>query len=112
MSTDTNYLDAVWRRVDPRASVEMLGVIPSFLVKTDPRPAVEQLDERYRHGGWRPMDGFTVVDRHAGTIKYPGDPVLAPLFETRLRDEVIRVYAHGWVAVFQPDGSFSVSRMD
>jgi len=95
----------------------MLGYIPQMLSEADPRPAKEQLDEGYRHGGgWQPFPrhiggtGFAMLP--SGNMQYPDDPETQLLAETRLRDETIRVYLHAWVAIVQPDGSFEVARMD
>src|SRR5678815_3186018 len=85
--------------------------IPCWLSPDDPRPAAEQLDEYYRHGGWRPFEGFK-FDKAKGTIKYPGDPAHEPLAGMWLRDEMVLIYEHGWVAIVQKDGSFAVCRMD
>jgi hypothetical protein len=96
----------------PQASVEMLGYLPLFLNDDDQRPAVEQLDANYRHGGgWRPMQGWT-FDPKTLAIRYPGDPTLKPIAEMRLRKERILVYPHDWVVVVQPDNSFQIARMD
>lgn len=87
------------------------GVIPYFLNVEDPRPAAEQFDANYGHGGgWRPMSKWLM--KPDGVINYPGDPDLPVLFEGQLRDETIRIYDCGWVSITQPDGSFEVSRMD
>lgn len=94
----------------PRATQEMLGFIPEFLSTQDPRPAVEQLDANYSHGGgWHDFEGFKMTETG---IKYPGDPEMKLLAEAKLRDETIRVYECAWVAVVQPDGSFRICRMD
>ena len=46
-------------RLDSRVSVEMLGLIPYFLHPNDSRPAKEQFNERYAHGGgWQQLFGF------------------------------------------------------
>jgi hypothetical protein len=88
----------------------MLGYIPGFLSEDDPRPAREQIDANYRHGGgWRPFKGHT---RTAVGLRYPGDPPMALLATSRLRDEVIEFYDCQWLAIVQPDGSFEVCRMD
>jgi hypothetical protein len=88
----------------------MLGFIPEFLDERDPRPAVAQIDDAYRHGGgWRKFEGFTM---HEAGIKYPGDPLMRLLAEGKLRDEAIRVYESAWVAVVQPDGSYEIARLD
>jgi hypothetical protein len=36
---------------DPHATLEQMGFIPSFLDETNPRPASEQINERYIYGG-------------------------------------------------------------
>lgn len=96
--------------IHPRATAAHLGLIPEFLDERDPRPAAEQFNERYAHGGgWRAFDGFTMG---ANSIRYPGDQPLALLAEARLRDEVIRVYNGAWVAIVAPNGSYEISRMD
>ena len=88
-----------------------VGFIPSFLDLDDPRPAKEQFAERYAYGGWRNQDGFTAIDG-TPTLEYPGDPPLEPIACMRLRDEMIFVYLHGYVSIFQQDGSFEACRMD
>ena len=89
-----------------------LGWLPSMVDRSDPDPAAVQFHKRYGHGGgWRPIEGFKKL-KSPGHIQHPGDPPMKPLFMTRLRDEVIYVYRYGFVAVFQPDGSFEVARMD
>lgn len=94
--------------VDP----EVLGYIPQFFSDLDPRPAKEQIDEAYAHGGgWRPLEGWQFYPR-TEAIHYPGDPPLMPIAGTRLRDEVIYVYPHAWVNIVQPDGSFEIARID
>jgi hypothetical protein len=93
------------------ADPNFVGFIPSFLDESDPRPAKEQFAERYHYGGWRPQDGFTNI-KGSPTLHYPGDPPLKPIACMRLRDEVIFVYLHGYVSIFQPDGSFEACRMD
>lgn len=91
--------------------IELVGFIPSFINESEPRPAREQFDANYRHGGgWRPFDGFKMNKDHS--LKYPGDPALKPMARMSLRHEVIFIYEWGWVAVVQPDGSFEVCRMD
>jgi hypothetical protein len=89
----------------------MLGFIPSMLSASDPRPAREQLNAAYGHGGgWDPFVGFEM--NPDGSLHYPGDPPVLALAEAKLRDETIRFYEYEWVAVIQPDGSFEVCRMD
>lgn len=89
-----------------------LGFIPGFLSPLDQRPAREQINEAYRHGGgWRPFNGF-VVQSDGTSIKYPGDPAYPCLAEAKLREETIRYYDSSWVGIFQPDGSAEFSRLD
>lgn len=98
--------------LDPRATPDHVGLIPSFLSDEDPRPAAEQFAENYAFGGgWSDFPGFQ-MDPKKLTLKYPGDPPYRPLAFMRLRDETILIYPHAWVAIVQPDGKFSVSRMD
>lgn len=88
-----------------------LGFLPDMLREDDPRPAREQLDSGYRHGGgWDPFKGHELLANNA--ICYPGDPPLYPVAETKLRDELILLYEHDWVAIIQPDRSFEICRMD
>ena len=87
--------------------VDVLGLIPSFLAVEDPRTAREQIDAYY---GWRPIEGFILESDFA--LSFPGDPPMDPLVETTLRDERIFVYQSGWVAIVQPDLSFTVARLD
>jgi hypothetical protein len=62
---------------DPHA-VERWGLIPGFLQASDPDPAWKQLDKRYEFGGWRPIEGCTLIeaDEHefSARFQYPGDP--------------------------------------
>jgi hypothetical protein len=91
------------------------GFIPTMLDIYDPRPAVEQLDARYAHGGgWRPFSGFTLVrvNEHKIELKYPGDPPVKQLAVGQLRDELIHVMQYGWVCVVKDDGTHEIARMD
>lgn len=100
----------IWSTKDAR-SLELLGFIPSFLSDQDPRPAREQFNTAYAHGGgWRPFTGFKMADDLS--LTYPGDPRLHPIATAQLRDEVIIVYEYALVVIKQNDGSFEVCRMD
>ena len=98
---------------NPSQSIEdYVGFIPMMLSETDPRPAKEQFDENYAHGGgWRPFEGFK-YDAENHKIKYPGDPPFYPYASAKLRDETIFVYPYSWVLILQPDGSHEIARMD
>jgi hypothetical protein len=88
-----------------------LGLLEQMLDANDPRPAREQFDANYQHGGgWFPIEGVKLLDNDC--LKYPGDPPFRPLAEARLRDELIRFYEHDLVAIIQPDRRFEVARMD
>lgn len=90
---------------------DYLGFIPDMLSEADPRPAREQLDTGYAHGGgWRPFPGFEL--RPDNSLKYPGDPAMKPVASAQLRDELILVYPYAWVAIIQPDRVFEICRMD
>jgi hypothetical protein len=87
-----------------------LGFLPAFLSEDDPRPAAEQIDINYQHGGgWQSFKGFERIDT---CLQYPGDPPMMPVAMTQLRDERIFVYPYSWVMVLQPDDSFDVARID
>lgn len=90
---------------------ELMGYIPFFFSEDDPRPAGEQLDENYAHGGgWHPLPKWEHLGD--GVIKYPGDPKLRPVAVGQLRGEKIFFYNYSILAIFQPDGSFGASRVD
>lgn len=112
--------------LDLRCTPDHLGLIPAFFMDSDPRPAVEQINDRYAHGGgWFDLKvgerGFKAAD-DGKKLLYPGDPPLHALAEAYLhRDHVpgnnpprerIVIYQHGFVAIYQPDGSFRVARLD
>jgi hypothetical protein len=99
-----------WVRLHPEATLEHVGLIPSFLDADDPRPAAEQFNARYQFGGWSPLPRFTLIEGLG--LSYPGDPILAPLYATRLHDEIVVIYSAGFVAIVQPGGTFEVSRLD
>jgi len=92
-------------------TLDAVGIIPLWLNEKDPRPAKDQLDDHYRHGGgWQPFEGFTL--QRDSSIKYPGDPAHKPRAMMKLRDEVILMYDHAWVLILQKDGTFEICRMD
>lgn len=95
------------------ADPNYVGFIPTFLDLDDPRPAAVQFQERYEYGGWRKQEGFASV-RGTPTLHYPGDPPLKPIAVMAMptTKETIFVYLHGYVSIFQKDGSFEACRMD
>lgn len=95
----------------PDVTAEHLGLLPFMIDPDDPKPAKEQFNAEYQHGGgWRPFEGFEMLDND--DLKYPDDPPLSPIAEMYLRDERILIYEFDWVAIIQPDRSFEVCRMD
>lgn len=100
----------VWTIKHPQFSYDGLGYLPSFLDTDNPLPAKEQFHQAYSHGGgWMRFEGFTMTETG---IKYPGDPEMVLLAETKLRDETIRFYEASWVAIVQPGGTYEIARMD
>lgn len=100
-----------WELLHPAVTSAHLGILPTMLNDRDPSPARDQLDRGYRHGGgWDPFKGHTLNPDN--TLSYPGDPPTRPIAQARLRDELIVLYEHEWVAIIQKDRSFEVCRMD
>jgi hypothetical protein len=92
--------------------IEELGLIPHFIDQDDPRPAREQFTDNY--GAWHPIAGFqkyTSEDGYAGLV-YPGDEPLHPIAAFTLRDEMIVIYNHALVAIYDRQGNFEVARLD
>jgi hypothetical protein len=100
-----------WEMLHEKMTMEVLGFLPSFLHESDPRPAREQINERYR-SSWFPITTPGIKLRDDNVILYPRDPPYVPLAQTRLRDELIVYYPHAFVAIIQPDRSFEVARID
>lgn len=95
--------------------MEAVGFIPQFLDENDPRPAVEQIDTAYRHGGgWMDFKGFKLSG--GGNVpyylEYPGDQPTRELSRATLHDETLVLFEHSWFAVIQADGSYRVARLD
>ena len=95
-------------RHKPHAVIAALGMIPEFVLADDPRPAHEQIDERY---GWNPALPGKWQMNQDDWLLYPGDPPLEPLAFAWLREEKIVVYPHAWVAIITGE-AFSVARLD
>lgn len=86
------------------------GIVPNFLLESDPRPMKEQIQERYI-AGWHRFEGFT-LDPETLAIKFPGDKPLKPLLSFQLRDEILYFYRHAWGVIMQKDGSWEAARLD
>lgn len=85
--------------------------IRAMLDNDDPRPAREQFDAHYQHGGgWRPMNGLTLGKDKC--LHSPGDPPIHPLAAMLLhKDEYIIIFEHDIVAIVRGE-SFEACRMD
>lgn len=99
-----------WEMLHPSVTEEWCGLLLYMLDDSDSRPAREQLDANYQHGGgWVPFEGFKLTKKG---IAYPGDPPMRPIAKARLRDEEVVLYECSWVSIIQPDGSYEIARMD
>lgn len=99
---------------DYMQSSYQLGILPSFLSLADDRPAQEQIAERYGFG-WYSQEGFTLAaggPNEPYVLNYPGDPPFEELARAGLRDETIVLFPYGYVAIFQPDQTFEIARID
>jgi hypothetical protein len=93
----------------PEEALALLGYIPDFLDETDPRPAKEQIDDRYI-GGWMPQPGWTIGPD--GSFRYPGDPPMVPQVSIEFNGELLLLLRYSFLAIVQRDGSFEVARLD
>ncbi len=90
---------------------DLWGFIPGFLDENDPRPAREQINANYRHGGgWQPMPNFTRTAN--GALLYPGDPPFPVLSTMYFRDEYIHMHECSIVCIVQKDGTWEAARLD
>lgn len=99
--------------IHPRG-IELAGHIPNEIVRfDDPRPAREQINDRYNFGGgWSPMKGWA-FDPKTFEIVYQGDEAYDAVLLMELSSgERLFVYRYAWVCIVQPNGTFEVSRMD
>lgn len=104
--------------------IEELGYLPEIISCSDPRPVVDQVNDRYAHGGgWYPMKPKKwILDRESMTLTYPVSEdeaaycepeVYEPYARTRvLSGEMVYVYAHSWVLIDRGGDDWEVSRMD
>lgn len=88
------------------------GLIPDFLDTDDPRPAREQINENYAHGGgWQAFDKFT-FDVENEILTYPGDPPMRKISTMIFRDEQLHMFESAWVVILQQNGSWEAARLD
>lgn len=97
-------------------NMQVAGSLPQFFDETDKRGAVAQAHSNYAHGGgWQDFQGFTLkgaFKEGAAQLNYPDDPPTREISRAKLRDELVIMFEHAWVAVVQLDGTFRVARMD
>lgn len=113
--------------LDARVTPDHIGLIPTFFTELDPRDAIEQINERYAHGGgWFDLrvgpKHFTLTS--SGVLQYMGDEFEDPkrpiaeaslhggICEPDAKGELILLYEGGYTVVVQVDGSFRVARLD
>ena len=111
--------------IEFKGDIEVAGFIPHWLNEEDPDGAVEQLHKNYGHGGgWRDTEGWSLlvgVKQNAPKVDvtesmywldYEGDPLMPMRACGLMREELVIVFDHGYVAVVQSDFNFRVARMD
>lgn len=92
-------------------SPEVWGIIPSFLDVNDPRPAQEQINERYI-SGWNPAPEGMKLEFLQMVLTYPGDPPFKCLGMMMFRDELLMMFQSEFVAIVQKDRSYKIARLD
>lgn len=91
------------------------GYLPFILSNNDPRPASEQLDDRYAHGGgYNPFEGFKLIVNkdNSYALQYPNDPPMRELSQAFLHEEKLVLFEGSWLAIIQPCGDHVITRVD
>lgn len=102
-------MDGMLLSTDPEG---VTGYLPYILSADDPRPARDQINTNYAHGGgWHPQDGFD-LDADTLVARYPGDPPFRAIAFAMLQHEKIVLFEHEYLAIIQPDGSFEMARVN
>lgn len=105
----------------PGFNTDYLGMLPDIFRAYDPRPAREQIEDRYAHGGGflvAPGDWTMTYGRDAGEIPwaelhFPGDPPLKEIARLELSaTETLVLFDCAFVAIVGPMLDFVVVRMD
>jgi hypothetical protein len=114
MATKSELMNhPTWTALRPGVTADHLGLVPSFFDLDDSRPARDQLNERYSHGGgWQPVRRDRIIACSSRSLLFRNDPSLLALADTLLREEAIVFYEGSWLSITQPDGSFEVARVD
>ena len=105
-------MSTIWELLSVDA-INLMGYIPQIITSDDPRPVVEQVNDRYAHGGgWRKFEGFK-WDREKMTIEYPGDPAYEAVARCEVSPtETIYIFAHAWVLIDRGGDDWEICRMD
>lgn len=104
-----------WEVMQVRHAFSAIGFLPDIILNEayDSRPVVDQVNQRYAHGGgWHAMSGFK-WNRIAKTLRYPGDPPMHAVarFEASTK-ETVYVFESGWVLVDRGGDDYEVARLD
>ena len=100
---------------------EVTGLLPEIIWQDDPRPAREQFNDRYAHGGgWNPMKGWLFKpgpDGEATLVFQSNDEEddaeeYREMSRTTINSEILILFDCEFLAIVQPDGSFEVDRVD
>lgn len=99
-------------QIDPRYNAAAaVGFIPTFLDLDDPRPAKEQIAERYV-SGWFPFEGHNLNIEDGMILTFEDDPPMWPIAFAVMHDDLVFVYPHGWTMLFHKDGKWEIARLD
>lgn len=95
----------------------VVGLLPLILLDSDSRPAKDQLNDRYAHGGgYRPTlsDSWQLgVEGGAYVLYYPEDPPFHEQARIKLPcGETCVLFDASFMTIIQKDLSFVVTRVD
>lgn len=98
------YNGLTWQSPHASCTVDHLGMLPSFVSAVDERPAKDQINVAYAHGGgWHgSTDRFRLNQSKPipslRSIQYP-DESFRLIAQVQLRDELIMLFENAWVAI-------------
>lgn len=105
----------IWEMLTPEAIPLLMGesLLTHIIRSSDPRPVVDQVNDRYSHGGgWRKFEGFK-WDREAMTIEYPEDPVYHAAARCEVSPtETVYVFPFAWVLIDRGGDDWEIARLD
>lgn len=104
-----------WEILRMRDSHAVIGYLPNIILNEvyDSRPVVDQVNDRYAHGGgWHAFQGFK-WNRITRTLRYPNDPPMHAVarFEASEK-ETVYVFDHGWTLIDRGLDDWEVARLD